>query len=101
MAHIVLLVIAAYAVARVGRFIALDKLAEPFRMWVTRHRPKGSKITYLVFCHWCVGIWTAAVAAPIIWFAMDYAAWFDLTSWLGVPLLWLALAMAASNLIKD
>ena len=69
---VLVLVLYALAVARVARFITVDKLAEPFRAWVAaRYKivPPADAIpgaptpvhllTYMVFCTACVSFWVA------------------------------------------
>lgn len=98
MTPIVVLFVTALASARVSRFLTIDKLAEPYRMWVARKfPPKGDeqrRITYLVFCPWCTAIWVTLVAVLIAWFLVvdEYTT---ISGWLAVPALWLALAHLA------
>lgn len=96
------------AAARITRIITTDKIAEPFRLFVATHlrQPEfndagtiqireGSKITYLIFCRWCTGLWVSIPAACLTWWPAHLGDHLDLTAWIAVP----ALALAYSHLI--
>ena len=94
----IVLLLTLLAVARVTRLITEDKLLEPFRFWLASRWPADSKRLYLFHCPWCFGMWVAFVAAPVVWFAADLSARLDVTAWVGVPLLALALSHATGLL---
>lgn len=94
-----LLIVAALAVARLARLIAEDKLLEPLRFRLGRRWPADSLRLYLVHCRWCLSIWIAAAVAPLVWLLGGFSDRLDITAWVGIPLLALALAHAA-GLVK-
>lgn len=105
MTPVLALIVVTLAAARVTRFLTVDKLAEPYRLWVAKKFPppedaeEQRKITYLVFCPWCTGIWISIPAAIIVWFvAVDQYT--SITGWLAVPALWLAIAQSTGLLIR-
>ncbi|WNM68766.1 membrane protein [Gordonia phage Soos] len=105
MTPIIALVIVTLAAARVTRFLTVDKLAEPYRLWVASKFPppenssEQRRITYLVFCPWCTGIWISIPAAIIVWFAAVEQAT-SIPGWLAVPAIWLAMAQVTGLLIR-
>jgi hypothetical protein len=54
---------------------------------------KHNLLAYMLLCPWCVSIWLAIPAAPIIYAYGD-------SPWLFVPALWLALSAAAGALAR-
>jgi len=54
---------------------------------------KHHMLAYMLLCPWCVSIWLAIPAAPIIYAYGD-------SPWLFVPALWLALSAAAGALAR-
>jgi hypothetical protein len=68
-----LLLIYALAVARVTGLIVADSITEPARdrltVWLDdRPHTLGAAITTLITCPWCVSIWVAFIASPLVWF---------------------------------
>jgi hypothetical protein len=71
-----LLLIYALAVARVTGLITADAITEDLRDSLTgwlddRPRTLGAYITTLITCPWCVSIWLAFIASPLVWFWGD------------------------------
>lgn len=69
----VLLVIYALAVARVTGLIQADTITERARdrllLWLDdRPGTLGAYLATLITCPWCVSIWVAFIASPIVWF---------------------------------
>jgi hypothetical protein len=67
-----LLLIYALAVARVTGLITADSLTEDARDAITGwldDRPKtlGNYVSILIGCPWCVSIWIAFIASPLVW----------------------------------
>lgn len=98
MTAVLLLLIAAFATARVTRLIVDDKITEPARHFIARRLPDGSKVTYLIHCTWCAGLWVAFGVGALAWFGglgslMPTVPW-----WAGFPLLSLALGWAVGVL---
>lgn len=54
---------------------------------------KHNMLAYMLLCPWCLSIWLAIPAAPIIYAYGD--SW-----WLFVPALWMALSAAAGALAR-
>lgn len=101
-------VVFALAVARVTRFITVDKLSEnvrgrlvdaAWRRWRPAVPSNGRqwadepKPAYLLTCPWCASIYVAAVAAPLAWFLGD-------TPWLFIPALACAFSQVTGLLAK-
>lgn len=63
----------ALAVYRATRLVTQDRITEPLREAVWRHRPADKGIGYLITCPWCSSMWLAAGAAaarrvaPRVW----------------------------------
>lgn len=113
MLPVITLAVYALAVARVTRLVAADKLTERPRSAVIRWayvrrypacrtgtREERNQalllmlktadqplLAYLITCRWCLSIWVAAAATPLI-------AWHPASPWL----FWPAFALAASHL---
>ncbi|QKY79952.1 membrane protein [Gordonia phage Clawz] len=105
MTPVLALIIVTLAAARVTRFLTIDKLAEPYRLWVAKKFPPAEnaeeqrRITYLVFCPWCTGIWVCIPASIIVWFAaVDQCT--SIPGWIAVPAIWLGMAQATGLLIR-
>lgn len=85
------------AFARVTLLITSDMITERPRTRVVEaiqeRRGKSSLFAYMLLCPWCVSIWLAIPAAPII-----YA--YGHSPWLFVPALALALSAAAGALAR-
>jgi hypothetical protein len=68
-----LYLIYALAVARLTGLVVADSITEDARdsliAWLD-DRPKtlGNYISILIMCPWCVSIWIAFIAAPLVWF---------------------------------
>lgn len=89
------------ATARITRFITVDKLAQPMRGWVVRKLGPDSQLVYLLHCPWCMSIWVAAAVTIPAWFLADMPDTLGITSWWGVPALWLAVAQLAALTLTD
>jgi hypothetical protein len=83
------------AFARLIVLITKDFITEPPRdAFVTALKERGHhRLAYLLLCPWCISIWLAIPAAPIIYAYGD-------TPWLFVPALGLALSAAAGALAR-
>jgi hypothetical protein len=51
-------VIDTLAAARIVRLVTEDTITEPARAWIDEHAPE--KLSDLVTCPWCMGVWVAA-----------------------------------------
>ena len=89
-------VLATLATARITRLITTDKISEPARRAAINLLGAKSMLVYLLHCPWCMSIWVAPALAAAIWWPLDLATKLDLTSWLGYPILALAIAHAAA-----
>jgi hypothetical protein len=67
MRPLVILVILGLAAARIGRLVTDDVITLPIRAWITRRWGTKSKITYLVHCDWCSGLWVAGILVAFAW----------------------------------
>lgn len=68
----VLLLVYALAVARVTGLLVSDSITEGARDnligWLdNRPRTLGAFITDLITCPWCMSIWVAFIASPLVW----------------------------------
>lgn len=83
------------AFARLVLFITSDMITErPRDAFITALKDRHhNMLAYLFLCPWCISIWLAVPAAPII-YAYGYSPW------LFVPALWLALSAAAGALAR-
>lgn len=97
---LVLILLTAFAAARVTRVITTDKIGEPFREWVVRRVGAGSKIAYLVFCRWCTGLYIAAGAACAVWWGAGLRHVFPVSGWFAVPVLTLAISYSIGLLVR-
>jgi len=84
-----------FAFARLTVLITMDMItARPRDATVTALKERGhDMLAYLLLCPWCVSIWLAVPAAPIIYAYGD-------SPWLFVPALGLALSGAAGALAR-
>jgi len=48
------------ATHRLTKLVMDDKITEDFRNYIFEKFPRGSKISYLITCPWCVSIWAGA-----------------------------------------
>lgn len=53
-------------VVRVTRLFAVDELMRPWRDFWLGRLGAASKINYLMWCPWCLGVWFAAPAAGVL-----------------------------------
>jgi len=83
------------AFARLIVLITMDMItARPRDAVVTALKERGhDMLAYLLLCPWCVSVWLAIPAAPIIYAYGD-------SPWLFVPALALALSAAAGVLAR-
>jgi hypothetical protein len=63
----VALVVMALAVARLTGLVTEDKITEGLRSRILSRFDEDSRLGYLITCPWCVSIYLAAVAAPLVW----------------------------------
>ena len=63
--NVVVFLLTLGAVCRITRFITKDELAAGFRSRVADRFGDESKISYLVTCGWCAGIWVAVSVVPL------------------------------------
>lgn len=66
---IVSLIVAAFAVARITRFLTEDFLTDGYRRWMVNRFGDQSKMAYLAHCPWCTSFWVAALVVPpaVLW----------------------------------
>jgi hypothetical protein len=83
------ILINAFAVARIARFIAVDTLIDRPRQKF-QARFEGSLVE-LVTCPWCLSVWFAA-AATVLTCAATTRGWWLLTA-IGLGIAWLAGAL--------
>jgi hypothetical protein len=83
------------AFARLVVLLTRDFITEPPRDRLAKAlKERGhNRLAYFVLCPWCVSIWLAIPAAPIIYAYGD-------SPWLFVPALGLALSAAAGALAR-
>jgi hypothetical protein len=83
------------AFARLVVLLTRDTITEvPRDAFVTALKERGhNSLAYLVLCPWCISVWLAIPAAPIIYAYGD-------SPWLFVPALGLALSAAAGWLAR-
>jgi len=83
------------AFARLVVLLTSDMItARPRDAFVTALKERGHQmLAYLFLCPWCISIWLAIPAAPIIYAYGD-------SPWLYVPALGLALSAAAGALAR-
>lgn len=83
------------AFARLVLIVTSDMITErPRDAFVTALKDRHhNMLAYLLLCPWCVSIWLALPAAPIIYAYGHH--W-----WLFVPALWLALSAGAGVLAR-
>lgn len=109
MTAVLLLLISVFAARRVTRLVVDDEITQPFRSWVTRtfRQPEfdesgrnqiraGSKITFLVHCPWCIGLWLSIALAVLVWFGGLNALMPGVHWWAAIPALSLALSWFAA-----
>lgn len=87
------LVVGVLAVARITRVVTIDKIGEPFRMWLIRRLGRDSMVVYLHHCPWCYSIWVGAAVGALLWWATpvgDVLAGEGLAWWWAVPMYLLA-----------
>lgn len=101
MTAVSVLVMVVLAVARATRFVTLDKLAEPFRLWCVRRWGRDSLRAYGWFCPWCVAVWLAAPAAAAVYWGGSLDDLVHASPWLVVPSLWLAIAYVAGRIVTS
>lgn len=97
MPDLITLILAVGAAARITRLVVADTITEPLRnallpriarsrrdrALIARtgeaHPPTGIRaaLVTLLTCHWCTGMWVAAVITPIA-LAADGALWFTI-----------------------
>ena len=87
------LVLVVLATARVIRYVTMDKLNEPMRLWAVRTFGEDSKRAYLLFCQWCTGVWAAAAVVSLGYWG--YGHW-----WARWPIAILAVAQVAPALLS-
>lgn len=111
MTALILLLVAALAASRATRLLVDDKITEPLRKFAADHlrQPEwsedgrrqvreGSKLTYLIHCTWCAGLWISAGVSALVWWGGLNAALPSVPWWAGFPLTALALGWAVGTL---
>lgn len=53
-------------VVRVTRLFTVDELMKPWREWCLTRLGITSRINYLMWCPWCLGVWFAAIGAGVL-----------------------------------
>lgn len=96
-----LLLLTTVAVARATRLVVVDKIFEPFRTWLVSKAGAEAWVTYLLHCPYCLSMWVAAVAVPIVWFTAGASDTLHLTAWVGIPVTWLAVSYGAALITKE
>lgn len=64
------------ATARLTRLITDDRITESFRNWVVSRAGESNPVSYLVYCTWCVSIYTGA-AVSLGWWAFGDQVWYQ------------------------
>ncbi len=102
MTAILALVFTVAAAARLTRLIVKDKITEPIRAGIARRlkQPEfsesgrqiseGSRLTYLIHCGWCTGMWVSAAVGAAAWWGGVAGLMPGVSSWFGYPALALA-----------
>lgn len=67
MSTLVLLLILSLAAARLTRLAVEDEITLPARKWIAVRLGAESRITYLVHCRWCSGLWVSALLCGFAW----------------------------------
>lgn len=63
------LIVAVFAVARLARLIAEDKITVRFRQWVVKRNGVNGFWTQLVHCApWCMSMWFALIMPVAVYF---------------------------------
>jgi hypothetical protein len=92
-----LLVVYALAVARITGLIAQDDLTAPLRRGLLARLPARPRLEHwvddLISCPWCVSIWIAAPAAPLMW-------WYGSRPWVALPAIALAFSQTTGMLSR-
>lgn len=99
MTVVILLLVAVAAAARGTRLVVDDKITEPIRQGAARRLKQptfddhgrqvaeGSKLTYLLHCTWCAGLWVSAIVAALAWWGGLATLMPEVPWWAGWPLL--------------
>jgi len=82
---LVWVLINAFAVARIARFIVRDTITERPRHWV-QNKFTGTLVEW-VSCTWCVGVWLAAAATVLTCAGSTRGWWLLVASGLAVAML--------------
>lgn len=64
-----LVLLTVLSVARVTHLVTTDYILDPLRALAARRAPNS--IVYLIQCPWCLSIWVAAAAAPVVYLWHD------------------------------
>lgn len=86
-------------VARVTRLIVADEITRRSREVLVRRLPEGSALAYLLFCRWCLSVWTAGATAAA-WWSLSYVPRWSDRWWVDVPTVALALSYATGLLVR-
>ncbi|WKK11958.1 hypothetical protein QYN14_25350 [Rhodococcus ruber] len=95
MAAVWIVALLTLAAARLTRVLTTDKIGEPYRQLIVRRFGPESLLSYFAHCAWCTGMWIAALATPLAWWAAGLRHHLPLSGWWAVP----ALALTVSYLI--
>ncbi|MFJ1543299.1 hypothetical protein ACIODS_32670 [Micromonospora chalcea] len=88
-----------FVVARLTRLVTADEITPRLRESIVKRLPEGSAFAYLLFCRWCLSVWTAAPAAAGWWQLSDVPRWSGYW-WVDVPTVALALSYAIGLLMR-
>ncbi|NLU77750.1 hypothetical protein HCA58_04930 [Micromonospora sp. HNM0581] len=86
-------------VARVTRLVVADEITRSSREAIVRRLPEDSPLVYLLFCRWCLSVWTALAGAAVWWLLSDVPRWSGLW-WADVPTVALALSHTTGLLVR-
>lgn len=94
------LIVLVLATARLTRAVSIDDITLPARIWLGKRFGQGSKIYELVICYWCSGWWISALTTAYALTALTTLHQLPGTAWWGYPLLFPAVAYAASWILN-
>lgn len=91
MTHMTLLVLIAFATARITRLIVADRITLAPRAWLLRKVGPDTMAGYLLTCAWCASVYVGGIMAVLWWLVGDHLAF-------QVPITGLALSYIAGFL---
>lgn len=95
MAAVWIVALLTLAAARLTRVLTTDKIGEPYRAFIVRRFGQESLAAYFAHCAWCTGMWIAALATPLTWWAAGLRHHLPLNGGWAIP----ALTLTVSYLI--